>query len=63
MDDNANYIPMMSLGVLYSENGKTDEAKKIYNKLNNRLQDFSKKRREQIKKSPEYQKIKNTIKH
>jgi TolA-binding protein len=54
---------MMSLGVLYSENGKTDEAKKIYNKLNNRLQDFSKKRREQIKKSPEYQKIKNTIKH
>ena len=63
MDDNANYIPMMSLGVLYSKNGKTDEAKKIYNKLNNRLQDFSKKRREQIKKSPEYQKIKNTIKH
>ena len=63
MNDNANYIPMMSLGVMYSKNGNTLDAKKMYNKINNRLQDFSKKRRNQIKKSPEYQAIKKAVKN
>ncbi len=60
VNDNANYIPMISLGVLYSNNGNTSETKKMYNKINNRLKDFSKKRRKGIKKSSAYQKIKKS---
>ena len=60
--DNANYIPMISLGVLYSNNGNASETKKMYNKINNRLKDFSKKRRKNIKNSSAYQKIKNAVK-
>ena len=60
--DNGNYIPMLGLGVLYSNNGNKAATRKMYNKINNRLKDFSKKRRNGIKSSTAYQKIKKNVK-
>jgi len=60
---NDSYIPMLNLGVLYFNNGNKAKTEKIYNKINNRIKDFSSKRKKEIKNSSAYKKIKDAAKN
>ena len=57
-NERANYIPMLSLGIIYCDKGNEVETTRIYNKINNRIKNFPSKRKKNIKNSSAYQKIK-----
>ncbi len=59
---NDKYSPTMRLGILYSEVGNKTKAKVMYNKLNKQLQQLTKKRRERIKNTIIYKKLKMNVK-
>jgi len=60
---NDRYNPMISLGLLYSQNGNNAKANEMIGKINNHLQKLPQKRRTAIKKTSSYQKLKNISKN
>ena len=60
---NDRYNPMISLGLLYSQDGNNTGANEMMGKINNHLQKLPQKRRTAIKKLSSYQKLKNISKN
>jgi len=58
---NDRYNPMISLGLIYSQNGDNAKANKMIGKINNHLQKLPQKRRTAIKKTLGYKKLKNQL--
>jgi len=54
---NDRYNPMISLGLIYSQNGNKDKANEMRGKINNQLQKLPQKRRTAIKKTSDYIKL------
>ena len=52
---------MISLGLIYSQNGDNAKANKMIGKINNHLQKLPQKRRTAIKKTLGYKKLKNQL--